>query len=146
MGHWGVRSYEVDEAHDALDAGFAFACGAEYERLMDDRCPLTLEQVQERLASPAVLEAALAAHADGAGTADEACWDEVQRLAYAGIVVRFVELKVPIPEEVRERARRYLEEESLEWDAATKRRLRRERELGLLEQAEVTGTGRAGGA
>ncbi len=41
MGHWGVKSYEHDDAADALDAGFDRVHGAQYEELMDDRNPLT---------------------------------------------------------------------------------------------------------
>ena len=48
MGHWGVKSYENDEAGDALDAGFDRVHGKQYEELMDDRNPLSFEQVQMR--------------------------------------------------------------------------------------------------
>ncbi len=101
MGHWGVKSYENDDAGDALDAGFARVHGATYEDLMDDANPLTPEQVQQRLAGPETLAAV--ARGPGrrasAGPTDE--WDEVARLAYAGVVVRHAELGVPIPADVR---------------------------------------------
>jgi len=51
MGSWGVRSYENDEANDALDRGFEKVHGDLYDELMDDRNPLTPEQIQARLAS-----------------------------------------------------------------------------------------------
>ena len=47
MGHWGVKSYENDDADDAIDAGFDRACGDVYEELMDDRNPLSLDQIQK---------------------------------------------------------------------------------------------------
>ena len=62
MGHWGVKSYEVDEADSALDAGFDGVHGAAYEDLMDDRNPLSVDQVQKRLANPETLAAAVASH------------------------------------------------------------------------------------
>jgi len=46
MGYWGVKSYENDDADDALDAGFEEVHGGLYEELMDDRNPLSFEQVQ----------------------------------------------------------------------------------------------------
>ncbi len=52
MGHWGVRSYENDEAADALDEGFQRVHGDAYEELMDDRNPLTPEQIHRKLANP----------------------------------------------------------------------------------------------
>ncbi len=61
MGQWGVKSYENDEAADALDAGFDRVHGPLYEELMDDRNPLTFEQVQQKLADSRTLEAAIAA-------------------------------------------------------------------------------------
>ena len=61
MDYWGVKSYENDDAGDALDAGFDRVHGALYEQLMDDRNPLPFEQVQARLASTQTLEAAITA-------------------------------------------------------------------------------------
>ena len=52
MDYWGVKSYENDDTGDALDAGFDRVHGELYEKLMDDRNPLSFEQVQERLANP----------------------------------------------------------------------------------------------
>ena len=46
MDYWGVKSYENDDAGDALDAGFAQVHGELYEELMDDRNALSFEQVQ----------------------------------------------------------------------------------------------------
>ena len=133
MGHWGVKSYENDEAHDALDAGFDRVHGARYEELMDDRNPLTYEDVQQQLADARTLEASIAALWDSVGReiAPES-WDDVARLALAGIVVRHAELKVPIPEEWRQRAIEWLEHEEIDWHEATTRRLRRQKEVDLL--------------
>ena len=61
MGYWGVKSYENDDADDALDAGFDQVHGALYEELMDDRNPLSFEQVQKRLADGRTLAAAVSA-------------------------------------------------------------------------------------
>jgi hypothetical protein len=87
VGHWGVKSYEVDEASDALDAAFERVHGTEYEDLMDDRSPWTIDQVHEKLANPETLAAAVAALGAEFGDDPEA-WDEVARLAFAGVVVR----------------------------------------------------------
>jgi hypothetical protein len=132
MGHWGVKSYENDDAGDALDAGFARAHGSNYEELMDDANPLTVEQVQQKLASTASLTASIEALAEEVGDPFEA-WDEVQRLAFAGVVVRHAELGIPIPPEVRKRAILWLKEEPIEWEETTARRLRRDREIRLLD-------------
>jgi hypothetical protein len=132
MGHWGVKSYENDDAGDALDAGFARAHGSAYEELMDDSNPMTLEQVQQKLASPESLTCSIQALADEAGSPFEA-WDEVLRLAFAGVVVRHAELGVTIPPVVRERAILCLREETIEWEETTARRLRRDREIRLLD-------------
>src|SRR6185437_14484134 len=103
MGHWGVKSYENDDAADALDAGFERVHGARYDELMDDACALSFEQVQERLASPETLVACIEALQDTVGAPlDE--WDETDRLAFAGIVVRHAELGVPLPDDWRARA------------------------------------------
>ena len=61
MDYWGVKSYENDDSGDALDAGFDRAHGELYEELMDDRNPLSFEQVQAQLASPETLRASIAA-------------------------------------------------------------------------------------
>jgi hypothetical protein len=138
MGYWGVKSYENDDAHDALDAGFERVHGAVYEDLMDDRNPLTLEQVQQRLADGRTLEAAIAALEESVGSTlgeDPESWDEVDRLALAGVVVRHAELGVAIPDDLRRLAIGWLEHEDIDWDEATKRRLRRDKELALLRRA-----------
>ncbi|MDR3636739.1 MAG: hypothetical protein P4L84_23245 [Isosphaeraceae bacterium] len=131
MGHWGVKSYENDDAADALDAGFDRVHGDRYNELMDDASPLTFEQVQERLASPETLAAAIAALERTVGAPFEE-WDEMDRLAFAGIVVRHAELAVPIPDVWRLRALGWLEDEGIDWDEATVRKLRREKEIRLL--------------
>lgn len=134
MGAWGVKSYEVDEAADALDAGFDRVHGRRYEELMDDRNPLPFEEVQRRLANPTTLAAALAALAEEFGP-DRDDWGELARLAFAGVVVRHAELGVPVPGDVRDLAVTWLETEDLDWGCEeTKRRLRREREIALLRR------------
>jgi hypothetical protein len=140
MGHWGVKSYENDGASEALDAGFDRVHGDRYEELMDDRNPLTYEQVQQRLADARTLEAATEALWDDLGReiAPED-WEDEAKLALAGVVVRHAELKVPIPEEWRRRAVDWLEREEIEWHEATTRRLRRQKEIDLLRRAEVEG-------
>ena len=75
MGHWGVKSFENDDAADALDAGFDCVHGATYEALMDDRNPLSPDQVQKQLASSETLAAAIAALEDAVGQPLDA-WDE----------------------------------------------------------------------
>jgi hypothetical protein len=136
MGHWGVKSYEHDEAADALDAGFDRVHGARYEELMDDRNPLTFEQVQQRLADPRTLDASIEALRDmlALKSAPET-WDELARLALVGIVVRHAELGVPIPEPWRQRAIDWLENEEIDWEEATARGLRRRKEIDLLSRA-----------
>ncbi len=140
MGHWGVKSYENDEASDALDAGFDRVHGERYDELMDDRHPLTYEQVQQRLADARTLEAAIGALQEALGqeVAPED-WDDEAKLALAGVVVRHAELNVPIPEEWRRRAIDWLEREEIEWHEATARRLRRQKELDLLRRGGAKG-------
>jgi hypothetical protein len=136
MGHWGVKSYENDDAGDALDAGYDRVHGKRYEALMDDRNPLAFEQVQAELADERTLEASIAALRDSGVTQSQPeCWDECARLAFAGIVVRHAELGVPIPEALRQQAIDWLENEDIEWEDATLRRLRRQKEIALLRQS-----------
>ncbi len=141
MGQWGIKSYENDDAGDALDVGFETVHGQVYEDLMDDSNPLTPEQVQEQLASPATLAASLGALEalveEGGGQVEE--WDEAAQLAYAGIAVRHAEMKVDLPAEVRDRALALLKGEGIEWEESTARRLRRDKEIRLLESARVAG-------
>ena len=138
MGHWGVKSYENDDAGDALDAGFEAVHGDVYDDLMDDGNPLTPEQVQARLANPETLAKALGSLADAVGLPIEE-WDEAANLAYAGIVVRHVELEVPLSAAIRDRALTLLRDEPIEWEEATTRRLRRDKEIRLLDSAKLEG-------
>lgn len=135
MGHWGVRSYENDDAADAIDAGLERVHGAAYEALMDDRNALTPDQVRERLAGPETLAAAIEVLQAWAG-ADRPPeeWDESERLAFAGVVVRHAELGVKIQAQWLARAIDWLVDEPIEWDdaEAAARRLRRQREIDLL--------------
>jgi len=134
MGHWGVKSFENDDVADALDAGFDRVHGAIYDDLMDDRNPLSPDQVQQQLASPDTLAAAIAALDDAVGQPFDA-WDETARLAFVGVVVRHAELGVAIPDPWRTRALDWLEHEEIDWQEATLRRLRREKEAALLRDA-----------
>ncbi|WP_165073406.1 hypothetical protein [Paludisphaera rhizosphaerae] len=134
MGSWGVKSYENDDAHEALDRGFERVHGDVYDDLMDDRNPMTLEQVQKKLANAETLAAALDLFEFEAGS-NRAHWDDLDRLGYAGIVVRHVELGVPTPADVLASAIAFLEGEDMDWDDdETTRKLRREKELALLRR------------
>lgn len=136
MGQWGVKSFENDDASDALDAGFDEVHGAVYHDLMDDRSPLSYEQVQQKLANAQTLAASLASLSESVGKPFED-WDEIEQLAFAGVVVQHAECGVPIPAEVRDRALDWLEHEDIDWDEATARRLRRQKEIALLRQAKL---------
>jgi len=134
MGSWGVRSYENDEAADAIDAGLERVHGDAYDALMDDRNPIPFDEAQKSLASPATLAAALQALREAVGAEipwDD--WDEVERLAFAGVVVRHAEFGVPVPADWLDRAIAWLEAETIAWDEATVRRLRRQKEVGVLK-------------
>ena len=139
MGYWGVKSYENDDADDALDAGFEQVHGDLYEELMDDSNPLSVEQVQKRLADERTLAAAVAALEEMVGATLEtgpALWDEAARLGFAGVVVRHAELGVGHSRRPRPAPSTGSRTEELEWEEATKRRLRREKEIALLRQGK----------
>jgi hypothetical protein len=142
MGHWGVKSHENDDASDALDAGFDRVHGDAYEALMDDRNPLPFDQVQKQLANPATLAAAIEALSESVGRPFED-WDDIERLAFAGVVVRHAELGVAIPDDLRLRAIDWLVNEEIEWPEATLRRLRRDKELALLRGMKSRAAGGA---
>jgi hypothetical protein len=140
MGHWGVKSYENDDADDALDAGFERVHGDTYEALMDDHNPLSFEQVQKQLADGRTLVAAIKALEELVEATLEdpsTVWDDAAKLAMAGVVVRHAELGVAIPEPLRLRAINWLEDEEIDWDEETKRKLRRDKEIFLLRGAKV---------
>jgi len=137
MGYWGLKSYENDDAHDALDGAFERVHGDLYDELTDDANPLTLDQVHQRLANAETLAAALDLFEVDAGS-DRTLWDELDHLGYAGIVVRHAELGVAIPDDVRSTALEFLETEEIEWDDPAQRNRLREREIALLK------AGRAG--
>jgi hypothetical protein len=137
LGYWGVKSYENDDADDALDAGFERVHGELYEQLMDDSHPLSFEQVQKRLADGRTLTAsveALEELIEAKLTGDPEAWDDAARLAFAGIVVRHAELGVSIPKELRSQAILWLQAEEISWDDSTRRKLRREKELAHLRR------------
>jgi hypothetical protein len=145
MGHWGVKSYEHDDAADALDAGFDQVHGARYEELMDDGNPLTFEQVQQKLADARTLDASIdALRATLEVNAPPETWDELARLALVGIIVRHAELKVPIPEAWRLQAIEWLENETIDWEEATARQLRRRKEIDLLNRIRPSASPDAG--
>ena len=136
MGHWGVKSYEHDEANDALDAGFDWVHGARYEELMDDSNPLTFDQVQATLADSRTLLASIDSLRESlALDVAPAKWDELARLALVGIVVRHAELGVAIPEPWAHYAIDWLEREEVEWEETTARRLRRGKEIAIVRKA-----------
>jgi hypothetical protein len=136
MDYWGIKSYENDDAGDALDAGFDRVHGALYEQLMDDRNPLPFEQVQARLASTHTLDAAIATLRESLALEDPPEeWDQTARLALAGVVVRHAELGVEIPPVWLNHAIDWLENETIEWEDATARQLRRQKELKMLRRA-----------
>jgi hypothetical protein len=136
MDYWGVKSYENDDSGDALDAGFDRVHGERYEELMDDRNPLSFEQVQAKFANAQTLEASIAALEESLALTDPPEeWDETARLALAGVVVRHAELGVPIPPVWLTRVIDWLENEDVEWEEATARRLRRQKEIKLLRRA-----------
>jgi hypothetical protein len=134
MGAWGFKSYENDAAFDALGVGFDRVHGPVYDELMDDRNPLTVDQIHQRLANAATLAAAIDSLREEFETDLDAWDDEEARLAFAGVVVRHAELGVSIPDDLRERAVGWLEGEDIEWHEATQRRLRRQAELELLRR------------
>jgi hypothetical protein len=139
MGNWGVKSYEHDEAADALDAGFDRVHGAHYEELMDDRNPLSFEQVQQKLADPRTLDASIVALRETLGVdGPPETWDELARLALVGIVMRHAESGVPIPDPWRSHAIDWLENEQIDWEEETARRLRRRKEVELLKRSPRT--------
>lgn len=137
MGYWGVKSYENDLADEALDAAFEQVHGEIYDELMDDRNPLTFEQVQAKLATPNTLTAAIAALRETLEPPDLPidAWDEETRLALAGIVVRHAELGVPVPDDWRSLTIDWLENEEIDWDEETLRGLRRKKEIALLKKS-----------
>ena len=55
----------------------------------------------------------------------------------AGVVVRHAELGVAIPENLKQAAIGWLEQEDIDWEEATKRRLRRQKEIDLLRRARA---------
>lgn len=135
MGCWGIKSYENDDAHEALDRGFERVYGDVYDELMDDKNPMTFEQVQKKLANAETLAAALDVFEDEAGS-NRDLWDDLDRLGYAGIVVRHVELDVPVPPDALASAIGFLEGEEIDWESdATTRKLRRDKELAALRRA-----------
>ena len=131
----GMVLLAVGRSADALDAGFDRVHGALYEELMDDRNPMSFEQVQQKLADPRTLDASINAlqEMQDAGGPPET-WDELARLALVGIIVRHAELGVAIPEAWRLRALAWLENEEIDWEENTARQLRRRKERDLLNR------------
>jgi hypothetical protein len=107
---------------------------------MDDRNPLSVDEIHQRLANPATLAAAVEA-LETSIPGPMADWDEVERLAFVGVVVRHAELGVIVPENWRDRAVAWLREETIDWDEATLRKLRCDKELKILEQMRAAGPG-----
>ena len=128
MGHWGVHSYENDDASDAMDEGMQAVHGDRYDELMADSNRMSFDDVQKSLANPETLEASL--RYLGEPLEDD---DEVGKLAFAGVVVRHAEFEVPVPEARLATAIDYLEREAIEWDEPTLRKLRRQKEIAMLK-------------
>ena len=110
------------------------ACMAQlYEELMDDRNPLSFEQVQARLASPQTLEASIAALQESLALETRPKNGMRQRdspwRASSSATPNSV---LPIPAVWLNRAIDWLENEDLDWEEATARRLRRQKEIRLL--------------
>lgn len=139
MGYWGVKSYDDDDADFALDKGFERVHDRRYLELMDDRNPLSYEQVQQKLADPETLLASLAFLAEEFAGSWES-WDEEQRISAIGVIVRHAECGVPLPAEWRDRAVAWLEGEAVEWDEADAkaREARRREEIEILKQAKIS--------
>lgn len=134
MGSWGVKSYENDDAGDALDAAFDRVHGDRYGELMDDSNSMTFDQVQETLADPKTLAASVNWLIEQSGPISDD-WDEDQRLALVGVIVRHAEYGIPVPSEWKERAISWLENDSIEWEEETLRNLRRRKEIAMLRGA-----------
>jgi hypothetical protein len=101
---------------------------------MDDRNSLTFEQVQQKLADSRTLEAAITGLHESIGIEIQPeDWDETARLALIGIVVRHAELGVSIPEAWLDLSLDWLQNEGIDWEEATVRRLRRTKEIALLK-------------
>ena len=133
MGRWGVKSHENDDADFAIDAGMERVHGDSYEDLMDDRNALGFDEVQKQLANCETLAAAVEALREEFGPdhrLDD--WDQTERLAFAGVIVRHAEFGVPIPEEWLSRAIEWLSSEDIDWEEATLRKLRRQKEIASL--------------
>ncbi len=136
MGYWGVKSYEFDEAADALDAGFDQVHGKLYEQLMDDRNSLTFEQVQQRLADARTLEAAIAALVRMLQLESEPeTWHELARSGAGGNRGAARRAGRAHSRALARRAIDWLEGEAIDWEEATLRRLRRQQEIALLRRA-----------
>lgn len=135
MGYWGVKSYEDDDADDAIDTGFDRVHGETYEEFMDDRSPLPYEQVLRKLASPRTLEVSLEVLAEQFDQRPFDEWSDEERISYCGVVVRHAEFDLPIPDEIRDRALQWLEAEDVEWDEedAAARSARRRQEIATLK-------------
>ena len=71
-------------------------------------------------------------------------WDELARLALVGVVVRHAELGVPIPETWCSQAIDWLKNEQIDWEEETLRRLRRHKEIDLLNRIRPVGESSAG--
>ena len=134
MGYWGVKSYENDLAHDALDAGFDRIHGERYEALMDDRNPLPYEKVHEQLASPVTLAASLEALNQLIEEQELEESDGEAQLAWVGVVLRHAECRVEIGPEIIQKAIEILESEDLDWPRPTERKLRLEKEVAVLRK------------
>lgn len=134
MGYWGVKSYETDEAHDAIDAAMELVHADRYDDLMDDDNPLSVDEVHDRLADASTLAQALTILREQFG-ADPAAWDDDEaKLGFVGVVVRHAERGIPVAPADRDQAIAWLEAEELEWDDDAARQRRRAEEIALLRK------------
>ena len=124
MGHWGVKSYEHDEAADALDAGFDRVHGAQYEELMDDRNPLSFEQVQQKLADSRTLEASIDALREtlGIGRSIGDAGTSWRDWPWSGSWCDMPSWVCRFPDQWRLQAIDWLENEEIDWEEETFRR------------------------
>ena len=137
MGQWGVRSYENDDADFAIDAGMDRVHGPAYEGHDGRRQPAD-DRPRSIGSSPTARRWRRPSRTTPPRSTPRGDdWDDEQRLGFAGIVVRHAELGVPVPDDWRLRALSYLRDEAIEWEEATARKLRRDREIELLERQDA---------
>ena len=139
MDYWGVKSYENDDAGDALDAGFARVHGA-LRRAHGRPQPSPFRASSSRDLRARKLWTRRSRLCGKRSLYEDPPeeWDETARLALSGIVVRHAELGISVPPDWLNRAIDWLRNEDIEWEEATARRLRRQKEIELLRRPDAT--------